>query len=96
MKELNKNKETKKKSRSIFAAITGAIVGSGVAVAGAIFMKDKKNQAKVKKVLSKAKDKAVGYFEKIEEVKKDKTPIEKKKISTKKIVKNKISQKPIL
>lgn len=82
-------KETKKRGiGSVVVAVTGAIVGSGVAVAGALFMKDKKNRDKVKKVLSNAKDQAVDYIEKIEkEVKKDKGQIEKKVIAAKKPIK---------
>ncbi len=81
-------KQTKKKGASIFAAIAGAIVGSGVAVAGAIFMKDKKNRDKVKKVLSNAKNQAVDYIGKIEkEAKKDKVVIKKKIVAAKKSIK---------
>lgn len=81
-------KKTKKKGASIFAAIAGAVVGSGVAVAGTLFMKDKKNRDKVKKVLSNAKNQAVDYIGKIEkDVKKDKVVIKKKISTTKKNIK---------
>jgi len=39
----------------VMAAVAGAVV-AGVAVAGAMIMSDKKNQAKVKKVVSDVKD----------------------------------------
>ena len=39
------------------AAVAGAVVGAGVAVAGTLILKDKKNQEKVKKVLKDVKNK---------------------------------------
>lgn len=41
----------------VVAAATGAIVGAGVAIAGAVAMKDKKNREKVKEVFNEAKQK---------------------------------------
>ena len=38
-------------------AAVGAVVGAGVAVAGTLILKDKKNQEKVKKVLKDVKNK---------------------------------------
>ena len=85
---MKNSKQTKTKSNSIFAAIAGAIVGSGVAVATSIFMKDKKNRDKVKKVLSTAKNKTVDYIGKIEkETNKNKNIIKKKTIAKKNIKK---------
>lgn len=46
----------------IVAGIAGAVAG-GVAVASAIAMSDKKNQKKVKAVLTNVKDQAVDYIE---------------------------------
>ncbi len=82
---MKNTKQTKKRSTSsIFTVIAGAVVGAGVAVAGAVFMKDKKNRDKVKKVLSNAKNQAVNYIENIDkEAKKDKVII-KSKITVKK------------
>lgn len=42
----------------LVAAVTGAVVGAGMAVAGAVVMSDKKNQAKVKNVAKNVSDKA--------------------------------------
>jgi gas vesicle protein len=59
----------KKRSKGvnpIFAAVTGAMVGAGAAIAGAVVLKDKKNRDKVKKALTSAKDHAVGYMDKME------------------------------
>ncbi len=47
----------------VAAAVTGAVVGAGVAVAGAVVLKDKKNREKFQKVFENAKDQAVGYME---------------------------------
>lgn len=46
------------------AAMAGAVVGAGVAVAGAIAMKDEKNRKKVKGIISGVKDQAMGYVKK--------------------------------
>jgi hypothetical protein len=91
---MKNSKQTKKRGvGSIFAAVTGAVVGAGVAVTGAIFMKDKKNRDKVKKVLSNAKNQAVDYIEKIEkEAKKDTATVKKKIVATKKNVNKKVKK----
>jgi len=51
--------DTKKKDivNPIAAAVTGAAVGAGVAIAGAIALKDEKNRKKIKGVLSDLKNK---------------------------------------
>lgn len=46
----------------IVAGLAGAVAG-GVAVASAFVMSDKKNQKKVKDVLTNVKDQAVDYIE---------------------------------
>lgn len=83
MKNSNQKKENKKGSvNAVFAAVTGAIVGASVAVAGAVALKDKKNQNKVKKIFTDVKNKTQDYLKKIE------TPeIIKGKKKIKKIVK---------
>ena len=47
------------------AAVTGAVIGVGAiaAVGGAVALRDKKTQEKVKKVLGDVKDQAVSYME---------------------------------
>lgn len=62
-----KNEEDKRNSiNQVTAAITGAVVGAGIAVAGAVVMSDKKNREKVEKVLSNAKDQAINYVKDIQ------------------------------
>ena len=81
----NQKKQEERNSgfKTAVAAVTGAIVGAGMAVAGAIVLKDKKNQEKVKQVLTNVKDKAMGYMEKMENEEKEKKVVKK----VKKIVK---------
>lgn len=64
---MKKTKSTKqvKKGRAAMA-VTGAVVSTGAALAGAMFLKDKKNRSKVKKVFSKFKNKALSCMEKME------------------------------
>lgn len=66
------NSKKKKRSKfSVVAGITGAIVGAGAAVAGAVALKDKKNRDKVKKAFTNVKNQAIGYVKKMQkEVKK--------------------------
>jgi gas vesicle protein len=81
MADHNKKKPDKRKSGidPVAAAVTGAIVGAGVAVAGAVALKDKKNREKVKQVLNNVKDQAVGYMEKMQkDVKSKKSGVENK------------------
>ena len=56
----------------VAAAVAGAVVGAGVAVAGAVVMGNKKNREKISKVLNDAKDKAVNYMEGIQKQAQDK------------------------
>ena len=69
----------------ITAAVTGAIVGAGVAVAGVIALKDEKNRNKVKQALIDVKGQAIDYIENIRNQAQDKKA-EVKKIA--KVVKN--------
>ncbi len=71
---MTNSKQNKKGKASLIAGITGAIVGAGAAVAGAIALKDKKNRDKVKKVFTNVKNQAMGYVKKMkkEEVKEEK------------------------
>jgi hypothetical protein len=59
-------KSKQKKKASLIGGITAALIGIGAAVTGTIFFKEKKNRDKVKKVLTKAKNQAVGYAKKVE------------------------------
>lgn len=54
----------KNKINPVAAALTGAVVGAGVAVAGAAVLKDEKNKAALKKVLNTAKDRALEMAQK--------------------------------
>lgn len=56
-----KNQQDQEKGgvNPVVAAVTGAVVGAGVAVA----LKDKKNREKVKEVLTNVKNQAIGYME---------------------------------
>jgi len=64
---MTQKKKTKKSgANSIFKTVAGAIIGTGVAVAGTMFMKDKKNRDKVSKVLTKAKKQTTDYIKKVE------------------------------
>lgn len=47
----------------IAAAVTGAVVGAGVAVVGVKAMEDEKTREKVKQVLENARDQAVQYVQ---------------------------------
>lgn len=89
----NSNQNKKGGVNPVFAAVTGAVVGAGAAVAGAFVLKDKKNRDKVKKVLTNVKDQAVGYMEKVgEEAKKDAGIISKKAAATKRKIKKVIKK----
>lgn len=57
-------KKNKKSKFSLIAGITGAIVGAGATIAGAVALKNPKTRNKVNKVLTKAKNQAKGYLKK--------------------------------
>lgn len=50
----------------VTSAITGAIIGAGVAVAGTMALKDEKNREKIKEMLTNAKDQAVDFMETVQ------------------------------
>lgn len=52
----------------VVMAVTGAVIGAGIAVAGvgAVALKDEKNRQKVKEALGSAKDQAVDYIEDVQ------------------------------
>lgn len=45
------------------AAMIGAVIGVGIAVVGAVALKDKKNREKIKRVLTNARDEVADYME---------------------------------
>lgn len=49
--KINKKQNKENEINPIFAGVTGAVIGAGIAIAGAIMMKDEKNRDKAKKVL---------------------------------------------
>lgn len=78
----NQNKHDDGISPAI-AAVTGAVIGAGVAVA-AVAMQDEKNREKVKEVLSNVKDHAVGYVEDMQkQVEEKKGEVEEKLVEGK-------------
>lgn len=68
----NKQDETKGGVNPVIVAVTGAIVGAGVAVAGTIALQDEKKREKVKGVLSNVKDQAMEYMENMQKTQEDK------------------------
>jgi len=71
------------------AGVTGAVIGAGIAVAGAaVILNDKKNRQNIKKVLTQVKDQAVGYMEDMQSRTQDKkSDVEKKFAKGEKTVK---------
>lgn len=56
MKNSNSEKQARKKGKLNPLVAAGAIIGTGVAVAGAVAMSDKKNQKKVKEMTDNIKN----------------------------------------
>jgi len=62
-------KDTKNQKKTVSpmaAAITGAVIGAGAAVAGAAALKNEKTRAQAKKALTQVKNKAVDYMESLQ------------------------------
>jgi hypothetical protein len=60
------------------AALTGAVVGTGVAIVGALALKDKKNRERVKSVFNEVKNQAVEYMDQLQQgVKNEKEHVKK-------------------
>ena len=51
----------------VVAAVTGVVVGAGLAIAGVVAMKDKKNQEKVREAVDNTKDKAAELMKDVQE-----------------------------
>lgn len=83
MKNTHQNKQ-------ISAAITGAIVGAGVTIAGAVALQDKKTREKVTKVLTDAKNQAMGYLEDMQNQAQDTKAEAEEKFSEEKVKVKKI------
>lgn len=67
----NQKDQVKRKSgfNPVAAAVTGAIVGAGIAIAGTVALENKNNREKIKQVFSDVKDQAVGYMKKMPSLK---------------------------
>ncbi len=83
MTDQNQKKQDKRKGNinPVAVAITGAVIGAGVAVAGAVILKDKKNREKVKQAFTNVKDQAVEYIEDMQKEAKDKKGKVEKKLA---------------
>lgn len=78
--------------RPVVAAVTGAVIGAGVAIAGAAVMKDEKNREKAKKALNSVKGKAAEYIEDLQKQTQDqKAKAEDKLAESKKLLENTVS-----
>lgn len=87
------NKQTQGSINPMAAAITGAVVGAGVAAAGAMALKDDKNRAKVKNMIDAVKTHATDHLDKMQTVADEKTSEMKgKAIEGKKAVKKEVSK----
>lgn len=58
-----KKQDSQNRFNQVAAAVTGAVVGAGVGIAGAVVLGDKKNREKISNVLNNVKDQAVDYVE---------------------------------
>lgn len=77
--------------KQISAAITGAIVGAGVTIAGAVALQDKKTREKVTKVLTEVKNQAMGYLEDMQHQAQNKKEEAEEKFSEEKVKVKKIA-----
>jgi len=75
--------EKKKGINPVAAAVTGAVVGAGLVVAGAAALSDKKNRDKAKQVLGNVKDKATTYMKDMKKEARDKKDKAEKKLKNK-------------
>lgn len=69
--------------KPIIAAVTGAAVGAGIAVAGTAVLKDEKRREKVKGMLKGAKNKAVSFVREKKDVAENKVEKGKGKVERK-------------
>lgn len=84
MNTQNNNKKQDSTVSPMTAAITGAVVGAGIAAAGAMALKDDNTREKAKEFINSAKDKASDYMENVQNaVKGEAAEIEKKSADSK-------------
>jgi len=89
-----KKQDDQNRFNQVAAVVTGAVVGAGVAVVGAVVMGDKKNREKVKKVFNDAKDQAAGYVEEFQKkVEYEKGEIKKDLVKGRKLAKKMVLKK---
>jgi uncharacterized membrane protein YgaE (UPF0421/DUF939 family) len=95
MTNQNQKKQDKRKGsvNSVVAGVTGAVIGAGIAVAGAaVVLNDKKNREKVKKVLTNVKKQAIDYMEGVQKQAQDKKgEVEEKLVEGKEKVKKEVN-----
>ena len=95
MTNQNQKKQDKRKGsvNSVVAGVTGAVIGAGIAVAGAaVVLNDKKNREKVKKVLTNVKKQAISYMEGVQKQAQDKKgDVEEKLVEGKEKVKKEVN-----
>lgn len=64
---MNKNQKLQDEKKSginpVVVAVTGAVVGAGVSVAGAMALKNGQNRNKIKEVLTNVRNQAIDYIE---------------------------------
>lgn len=77
--KLKKQDEERGGVNPIVAAVAGAVVGAGIAVAG-VALSDEKNRKKVKIGVDKAKELTIEYMEGVQKKVQDKKHEEEKKI----------------
>lgn len=69
---LKKQEEKQSGLNPVAVAVTGAVVGAGIAIAGVVALKDEKNREKVKEALTNVKDRAENYIEDVQKQARDK------------------------
>lgn len=85
-----KNQNDEKTINPAAALATGVVIGAGAAIAGAVMLKDKKNQAKMKKAMNNVKNQFSDHIEQLQ-----KTVHEKKDKGEEKITKGKEELKEV-
>lgn len=83
MTDKNNKKQVEEKGgfNPVVAAVTGAVIGAGIAVAGAVALRDEKNREKVKEAFTNIKDQAKGYMDDMQKQVKEKEEAVKEKFA---------------
>ena len=77
MTNQKKHNEHREGMGSMVAAMTGAAVGAGIAIAGAVALKDEKNMDKIKEIMTNVKDQVSGQVDNIKKnMEQEKTEID--------------------